>query len=677
MFNTKPNTPDKEAQAITLANQRYVTADKFWGPFFAKAQIELGFLQGDKQWDAQTRAFREQEGRPTLTLNRVSTFIRNLEARNRNNVLQLSAVPETGLGENNAEVVTAILKRIASESGLETILDQSSKYQISTGIGYVRVFPDYPHQYSFDQDLRLEAIADPATVLYDPAAKGFLFEDANYCFVITRMRKEEYLATIGKNSKIAEEVQVSKFSRKVSPMVVDSETIVVAEYYRKEPVDIVLQKYVDTADQSVQIIEKGSKKELPDSWLLVNERKLTKYKILHSLFDGVEFHNTTELQGLDRIPVIPMIGEDCTVDGKREFWGAIRQAMDAQKLLNYTVSISLEVADLQAKSPWVVEDDSIKGYEDIWRVANTSNFSYLPYKRGTQPPSRNSVDTNITALMSLKTESANDLQAIFGVFDTQLGDDGNAVSGVAIDSRNDSAQKSVYVYKDNMIKTAKEVCRVLIGMIPTYYNGRPIEVQTALGSSKKVQCDIPETAWFKSEVSEAPSDLTQKQKVNTQLLEISKALPSVAPALVDAIVKNSDIPGQEEIVARLQALLPPEIQAVQKQVQDMSESDLRAAVAAGSAQMQQAQQQLVQAQQQAQALELENKTLKADRSIEQAKLELDRQKAEMDYDLAQKELLVKQAELEVTSNIEFHKISQAQEKLTLEASGIQTDEIDY
>lgn len=671
MSEEKKQTPEE------IANNRYTIASKYWQAFYTNAQEELGFLQGDRQWNDQIKMMRVQNGQPVMTLNRIGTYIRNLNTRNRESVLKLKASADTSITDAQVDIVNAILNKVSADSNLDTHLDSSSYYQIANGIGYLRVGADYQHTYAFDQDIYVESIADPSTVYFDPSARDFLFEDANYCFVITKMTKDEYRSSVGRGGKIDEALKFSnRLSKAISPLTQSQDTIIVAEYYRKEYKSTTLLKYANPATGEVKIVEKAEIESIPAEYLLVNEKQIDKCVITHSLFDGVEFHNTTELVGLTRIPVIPVVGEDVWLNGKREFFGAVKHAMDAQRMLNYTVSLSLEVADLQAKSPWIVDDSAINGYEDIYRNANAVNYAYLPYRKGSNPPQRNSVNTDITALMSLKTESGNDIQQIFGVFDSQLGDQSNEQSGVAINARNNAATKSTYVYKDNLLKAVKEVGKVIASIIPVYYNGRLIDVQSADGSSKRVMCNIRSTDWYKIDVNESSNDKTQKQNLNQQLMQLSQAVPTAAPVLIDTILRNSDIADVESIVARVMTLLPPEVQQMTKNGKDMSPEQLKAALAAQEMQLNQTQQQMQDMQTQLEQTQQQLSQLQADNSLAEKKLQLEQMKAQLDYDIAQKELLIKQTELEIESNLKMHEISLNEQKLQLETVGIQSDQLD-
>lgn len=648
-------------EKIKLANERFTLAQTYWKDHFNQAKLELDQLAGD-QWDQRTKYLREQDGRPCLTLNRISNFIRNLNTRNREANLQIKISDEND--DETTKVVNELIRQISSKNSIENHLDSASYYQIANGLSFIRLFADFENYYDFDQKLKIETIPDPSNVLMDPSSKEFLMTDSNFVFIFTKMTKDEFLSTIGKNSKIKQKMTFSnKLTKSISPLVIDKDTIIVTEYYYKEFSDTKIYKYVNPISNEIKIIDKSGLKDLDDQFILVNEKDVRKCEVKHCLFDGVEFYNETTIPSMS-IPVIPVIGEDIWLNDKRKFYGAVKHAMDAQKILNYSLSISLEVADLQAKTPWLVEESSISGYEHFYRDSNSRNYAFLPFKK--TPPIRSSVNTDISALMSIKQESGNDIQQIFGVFDTQLGEQSTAESGVAINARNSSSNKNVYVYKDNLMKSVKRIGEIIIEMLPEYYNGQNLTVKDTLGNSNKVVVNLDKTKFYDVTVTESKTDANAKQDLNIKLMDLATKLPSAAPLLIDAIVKNSDI-NDPKLISRLQTLLPPGILDMEKQ-DNMSVEDLRASIF-------QSQQQLAQLTQQIQELTTENESLKSSSDLENRKLELEQMKLKMEYDIKSKELLVKQTEIELDFNQKNHELSLNEQKLAFEAVGIETDNL--
>lgn len=644
-----------EQSKTQIARDRWEQASTYWSKYFARVQEEMAFLSG-KQWSDAARQQREMDGRPCLTLNKIANYIRNLNTRNREAIFELKV--------ENSDVINQLLQNVVKGSNLTTHCDVASYTQIATGLSYLRVFSEYASPTAFNQNVKVEAIPDVTSVFYDPSARGFLFDDADYCFIISQITKDEYANLFEK--------EVSYFSDFKNPFVLSKNKTMVAEYYYREWKKATIRKYVNPQTGEIKISDKNE--ELDETWVLVNSKKTRIPVIKHCLFDGTDFYEETTLPNISRIPVIPVVGEDAWINKQREFNGAVRNSMDAQKLTNYAISLSLEMSELQTHAPVIVEDTSITGYEDVWRDSNIRNYAYLPVRKGAQmAPQRLSVTTDISSLMSIKADANSDIQQIFGVFDTQLGDQSNEVSGVAINARNEAAAKSTYVYKDNLIKSIKEVGRTIYEMLPTYYNGRSIDVDTPSGKKTMTVQINPLDEQFTDElgtieVVETSSSSSIKHEVNKQLLQLSQAIPSAAPLLVDFIIKNTDVPNKDELIERVSSLIPANVQ----NLQNITPENAKSIVSSLEAENQKLQEQMMQMQQEIQSVNIDKEKLE----IEKQRIILDEQKAKMEYDIRLKQLQVQATEIEVDKNIEMHKLQLADEKLALESVGVQTDAID-
>jgi hypothetical protein len=654
---------DKLQQEIDEANTRYTQAKGYWAPYYARCAEELAFLS--EQWRSDLRNQRESEGRPVVQLPRIQNFIRQLLSQNRQSKPRLLVSASENSSKENADIVNGIIRKTEAVSNADSAYDYASEYAVKTGLGFIRVYTDYRHWSSFDQDVYIESIYDPSTVYFDPASRGHLFEDADYVFIETTMSREDYANRIGSSTKLTELAKLVGFN-KATPMGVDSDHIIVLEYIRKVYKKSTVYKYANISTNEVRITT-APVDEL--NWVLVNQRTTSKCEIRHSLFDGIEFHSTTTFPG-EILPVIPVIGEQQFINRVRQLKGVIKDSMDVQRIMNYAASVQLETVDLAPKVPWLVEEGAIEGYENEWREANSRNYSYLVYKarNGVQPPQRMPVDTNITGITSIKQQADADMQAIFGIFDASLGNASPDNSGVAIQTRVNQSSQSTYIYKDNLFKSIRQVGRIISDIIPTFYNGRTINIIQADGTDQTVTVNIPDTDVFEISIKEGPTNESARQSLNADLMQLVTAMPQAAPLLADYIIRNSDIPGTDRLVARLQTLLPVEVRQIESAGENMKPEELQALMM----QQQQEAQQL-----NAHAAELEQTVAKLTQEIQALKSDnrLDAERQRQDYEIKSKQLQLDATKLELDFQLQSQNIRLQTAKLELEASGVKTDQI--
>lgn len=649
---------------IDQANNRYTQAKSYWAPFFAKVAEEKAFLHGD-QWRPDLRQQRESDGRPVVQLPRIQNFVRQLQAQNRMSKPHVHVSANDSSSKEDADVVAGMIRKIEAKSNADTAYDYASENSIKTGMGVLRIYSDYAYSTSFDQDCMIEAIYDESTVLFDPASRDPLLQDSEYVFIESMMSRDEYARTIGTSTKLTDLAKLSGFT-KASPMVVDEEHLTILEYYRKVHTKSKIYKYANIVTGEVVV---SDQKQDDPSLILVNERSATRCIIEHSLFDGLEFHNTVEIPG-DIIPVIPVLGEMTFINRVRQLKGAVRDSMDVQRIINYSASVQLEVVDLAPKVPWLVEEGAIDGYENEWRDANSRNYSFLVYKgrNGIAPPSRMPISTDISSIAAIKNGAQDDMQSIFGIFNAALGEGGPESSGVAIQTRINQTNQSTYIYKDNLYRSIRQVGRVLSNMIPEFYNGRTVSILNVDGSDKQVVVDIKPLASFEVSIKEGPTNISARQTLNQELMQLVQAMPQAAPLVSDYIIKNSDLPGTEKLVARLQTLLPPEVRAIEQGNEDLSPEEMNAKMMQGAQENQQLNAHAQDLEQQNQQLQQELDALKADKSFDMEKLVAD-------TDLKKQQLQLDATKLQLDFEIASETLRLQTEKLKVEAMGIESDHI--
>lgn len=126
-------------------------------------------------------------GKPRLTVNKVRQH--NLQIINdaRQNKPGVNIRPTGGEATfDAAQVYEGVVRSIEKNSRAEQAYDTATYFQVTAGIGYVRLTTDYVSDDTFDQDIFIRRIPNPLNVYLDPdirevdgsdAKFGFVFED--------------------------------------------------------------------------------------------------------------------------------------------------------------------------------------------------------------------------------------------------------------------------------------------------------------------------------------------------------------------------------------------------------------------------------------------------------------------------------------------------------------------
>jgi len=645
---------DEEEQAridldafLTLARKRFSIAEEAEAENRKASLEDLEFFTGE-QWPNDVKAARSADGRPCLTINRLKGIKNQVtnEQRQQRPAIQVNPRGD-GASTETAEVYQGIIRDIEVNSDAEIAYDSSFEGMVIGGFSYFRVLTDYLPGLSFEQELKIKRIKNPFTVYFDPTCIEPDYSDANWAFIIEDLSKQEYKAQFPK-SEAASMVDFSSIGDQ-SPGWAAKETIRIAEYFH---VEHDTQPIVLLDDNRVML-----KEHAPKDAVIVKSRDMIVRRVVWTKINAIEKLKETSWLG-QWIPIIPVLGDDLDVNGKRYLAGLIRNAKDAQKQYNYMNSAATEQIALATKAPYLAVEGQMEGFEKMWEQANVRNFSFLYYKavdvqgKPAPPPTRNAVEPPIQAMAVMIRQADNDLKSTTGIYDASLGERGPDQSGKAILARQKQGDVATLNFSDNLARSIRFLGKQLVDLIPRVYTAariqriiKPDQTVDHVGiwnssmhdagtdprtlpgmtdpSIKRI-FDIG-TGRYDVTVSVGPSYQSKRQEAVSSQLALIQADPDILKVAGDLLIRNMDWPGSKEIADRVKKMLPPQLQ------DDNGDP---------AAQLQKAQSQLQQLNQQhellTQHLTAANETIKSKQQEQEAKMSI--AKAQIDADLIKTKL---------------------------------------
>lgn len=530
---------------------------------------DLKFYSGD-QWDAATKASREEDKRPTLSINRLPGFLRQVTNEQRQNrpSIKVNPVDDKATVET-ARVQQGMTRQIENDSGADVAYDTGFESAARIGKGFWRVVTEFINPMSFLQKLVIKRIRNRFMVYMDPSSKEPDGSDQNWCFVTELLLKDEFKAQFPD----AEQPSGDAFSSlgDSSPLWLPDGYVRVCEYFYKDWKDVTLVQLSDqTVIQKDQLPEK-----LPTGVKIAQERRTRIPIVKWCKITGVEVLERSVWPG-QWIPIVPVIGEELDIDGKVIYKGIVRDAKDPQRMLNYWKSAETEAIALAPRAPFIGASGQFEGHEDKWGSANRRNHPYLEYEpvslngQPVGPPQRSAVEPAVMAITQASREASEDLKAVTGIYDAALGNRSNETSGVAIQRRNAQAQTANYHLIDNLHRSIRHTGRILLDAYPKVYDtARVVQLLHEDGTQEAVRInekykDGKEDKHFPlnvgkydSVVEAGPSFQTRREEAVASMLDLTKSMPMVAQNIADLLVKNMDWPGAQEISERLKKMLPP------------------------------------------------------------------------------------------------------------------------
>lgn len=537
------------------------------------AASDLAFLAGD-QWPEIVRNERQASERPMLTLNRLPQFIRQVTNDIRQADLAIKVSP---VGDYDDEVMSDIynglFRQIHYRSSAQHAYATAAEHQASCGIGWLRVERAYVDDNSFDQELLISPIHNPISVYCDPSSVKPDRSDAHRIAVLDHMPLSKFKRKYPKANPVSKDVPHDGENGTGSLFWSTSDTVVVAEYWRKVPV----QKEIGLTQSGEVIDITDIPREIIQMLGIERSRKVDGHKVQMHIVSGEEIlDGPYEHPGI-HIPIVGVVGGEFPLEKRIYRYGITRFARDAQQLYNYYRTATAESLAMQPKSPWLMTTKMLGKFKGLWDTANRMNRPYLVYEpdeRVPNGPKREDPPNMPSALMQEGALAAEDMKATTGIYDAGLGAKSNETSGRAIAARDRQGDVANYHFIDNLKRSMEHVGRICLDMIPKVYDNqrvirlmgdddeeKPVMINQVIYAhdGEPVVLNDLSKAKFDIRVKIGPSYTTQRMETQENLLELTRANPQIATIGADILIKTFDFDGSDELAERFKRTLPPEI----------------------------------------------------------------------------------------------------------------------
>ncbi len=647
---------------VEVAKKRFQRAKDYWdGPrqlAIEDTRFALGDSDNNWQWPEMIYKQRYKiDRKPCLTINITAQHCNQIINAIRQNRPSSRILPvDSYADKKTAEILGGLIRSIQSYSDAETAHDIAAEHSIYGGEGYWRIITEYESPFSFNQSIKIKAIANPFSVYLDPCAKEADKSDAKWGFIFEEVFKDEV-------QNIAPGVNPASWGDIEKTGWMTKDTVLIAEYFYATEVDDHLYMFEDgqirlKSELKKQGIEVINNMALIDGMPLsvINDRPTTREQWKWCKLIGGEDKPFKETDWIgSTIPIIAVVGKEVDVNGEIVRKGIVRDLKDPARIVNYSYSASVETIALQTKVPFAAAAEAIEGYEDIWENANIENRAYLPFNafdnggNALPKPERLQPAVMPTAQVQMLELSIEQMRAASGQQNANFGIRSDAQSGIGIQRLKQQGEIATFHFPDNLRRALKYEARVLIDLIPKVYTEKQVvrilgldgkeqqavlepEMKAAYAEANGEIKDIfnPLMGKYDVAIDTGPSYQTQRQEAAESIQSLINADPSLMQKAGDIIVRMSDMPLGEELAMRLEKTIPPELlddgkknqipPQVQMQMQQMDEAigQLQAQLQQSTDAARQAQLKAQQAESKAISLQLEIDKRDAIKEIEAA-----------------------------------------------------------
>lgn len=509
-----------------LAMKRWRAAEKAWEHAHKSYTEDQKFANGD-QWDKEVASAREEAGLSVLVYNQLPAKYKYIVNNARRAVPGIKCSPvRGGATKNTAKIFDGLVMSIQQRSNAKNAYIHALTCAVIGGLGAWRVTPTQDDDG--DTDISVDRILDPTSVFMDPAAIKQDFSDAEYVFLETWVPKELFEE---ENGEEAEGISADKATTDMFT----AESVKVLEYWVRNRETKRIEQYVMNGNRCLQV----------------------KRNYLGA-----------------KLPVVLVTGEEKHIDGHREYKGIVRDVKDMQILLNLSKSKTADYLGRTGNQTWLVEEDQIEGYEDIWLGGNVSGAAVLPYKAtAAGKPDRLEAPPPPAGFQQISSEADQDIRSAIGIRDPLESLPAN-IAGKTLELQVSQSNIGTLEFIDRLKDAIKQCGQIIVDLIPKYLNYAHVrEIVGIDGQVRSVPLNQPyqengaevmhdlTQGKYTVTISDGPSYESQRSEASDKLLECAKVYPQFMQLAGDIVFRNMDFDGANEIADRLRAQIPPNILA--------------------------------------------------------------------------------------------------------------------
>jgi hypothetical protein len=572
-----------------------------WGYSFNEHNVLAGkedakFTVGN-QWDPVVEQRRKDQKKPVLTFNRLVAFMAQLVGNRLMNETEIRVYPDKAGTKEIAAIREGLIRSIFKNSNADFARDEAGKYQVVCGEGYFSLCMEYAADDVFEQEIKIQAVVDPYSVVIDPLAIEPSGEDAQWGFIGDDIPQQEF------KHRWPWAADVSFLGEKLwnqSGFWLHEDTVRIVSYWRMVTDGTkVLALYLDGTVHD--ITDKEEFEYLPYVETRSDGSPFTR-EVPNRFAQLYVCSGNAILEGphdypISSIPIYRVPGWELNDGDKTHRWGLIRFLKDPQRLHNYWRSTVAEQLVAAPRNKWLATPDSVKGHEAKWRAAPSSDNPFLYYNDGETAPIHIPPPGIDAALVNEASISTQDMKDISNIHEASLGMPSNEVSKVAIQQRQQVSDVGSYIYTDRR-KMADNRCAKNVNELISYIYDTKRTITVIGRDDKSTVMTINDPSEPNSDVTigkygvtvdVGPASETKRTLANEQMMAFVNAMPQTASMVMDLVAEAQDWPKSGEFAKRFKMGLPPgvipedemtpEMKAVQAQNQQLQDAQQKLAAA--------------------------------------------------------------------------------------------------
>lgn len=475
---------------------RYISArDRGHKDYVQRAELYDRYYLGN-QWDEDTVAQLDDEGRPHLTINLTMSMINAFKEQHRQRRVDIIFKPTHKGSVQTAGALTKLFKILYNYNQYQWVEGQVLSDGMIQDRGYFDCRMNF--EENINGELNITSL-DPMEVLLPPEAKEY--DPKTWPEVITTrwVSLDDIEQTYGK--KKADRLQFIvdagghytidsvDFEGERAPTFGTDEYGI--EYTRdvgsEEPRTIRAVRLIERQHRKLQRVDllvdptTGDSKPAPQGW---NERQLKKFAKKFGLdvmsrvqsrirwtvtCDHVVLHDDwSPYDDFTVVPYFPYFRRGKPI-------GMVSQLISLQDQLNKSESQLLHIVNSTANGGWTVESESLVNMTpDELETKGSTTGLVVEYRRGTTPPQKIQPNQIPTGVDRVAGRAVANMRQISGVNEAVAGTESAQVSGVSLEKKSIAGKEIMQVPLDTLEQTRHILAGVALRMVQRFYTDERI-----------------------------------------------------------------------------------------------------------------------------------------------------------------------------------------------------------
>jgi hypothetical protein len=479
----------------TLAELRKMLtdADGALGVVRTRMRTDIKFASGvDDQWtEEDTQARGPSRARMQFPI--FSAYISKIVGAYNANPFAIKLE-----GEEQSDAVERLNEKIVEiedESNAKNIYSSALRNALSCGYGFIYATTEKDEKG--EPCVRIEAVPNPLSIFFDPNSTKVDGSDGEYFIHREDITRDKAKRLFGEEATESSENDGVFYNTNT-----DTSVPVLTFWYKEKKNSVAVVKVV------------GNK--------IIDEQTLP----------------------IRRLPIVLVAGEAVLKadSGAVEYTGIVHKAIDAQRLLNYAVSLSGERLALSPKANYLVVADSIKAHTKLWKQANKINPPALPYDlydekgRTLAPPTKQDTAINVGDIGGLTSLYTDAVAQIIGIPIEGIVENHSVQTAEEVITKAKASESILSCYYENLASSIKALGAALIELISYVY-----------------KYDAPKDGATRISVSAGPLLSTMRKEKLRSFYAMATALPEYKAILAPRMLECMD-GADEELVEQAKAI---------------------------------------------------------------------------------------------------------------------------